>query len=107
MNDLSPTEFYLGQNYPNPFKEKTTIKYCVAYKTKVRITVFNAAGKLIEKLVDEEKNVGTYKTEFSVKCGLTPGGDTTSGNCYLASGTYYYQLKAGNYLAEKEMILLK
>ena len=56
MNDLAPTEFYLGQNYPNPFKDKTIIKYCVAYKTKVKITVFDSQGEMIEKLVDEEQS---------------------------------------------------
>lgn len=107
MNDLIPTEFYLGQNYPNPFKEKTTIKYCVAYKTRVRITVFNDEGEMIEKLVDEEKNVGTHKIEFSAIIGTDSTGNPMSGNRHLGSGTYYYQLKAGNYLAEKEMTLLQ
>ena len=107
MNNLAPTEFYLGQNYPNPFKDKTTIKYCVAYKTRVRITVFDSEGEIIEKLVDEEKNVGTHKIEFSAKCEPASGGNPAYENRNLASGTYFYQLKAGNYLAEKEMILLK
>ncbi|MEJ2618408.1 MAG: hypothetical protein P8Z35_25860, partial [Ignavibacteriaceae bacterium] len=69
MNNLVPVEFYLGQNYPNPFKEKTTIKYCVAYKTRIKITVFNSKGEIIERLVDEEKEAGTYKLEFpSAEC---------------------------------------
>ena len=69
MNNLVPEEFYLGQNYPNPFKEKTTIKYCVAYKTNIKITVFNSKGEIIEKLVDQVKEAGTYKLEFpSVEC---------------------------------------
>ena len=97
MIDIVPTEFYLGQNFPNPFKEKTTIKYCVAYKTRVKITVYNTKGEMIEKLVDEEKNVGTYKIEFN----------HTSGNRHLGPGTYYYQLKVGNYKAEKEMTIIK
>ena len=64
MNDLVPSEFYLSQNYPNPFREKTTIKFCVAYKTKVKLEVFNSEGKLIKKLLDEEKEAGTYEIEF-------------------------------------------
>ena len=55
----------MGQNYPNPFKEKTVIKYCVAYKTRVQIVVYDSEGKLIVKLVDEEKKPGTYEVEFS------------------------------------------
>ncbi len=52
MKELVPSEFYLGQNYPNPFKEKTVIKYCVAYKTRVVLTVYNSDDDVIEKLID-------------------------------------------------------
>ena len=93
MDDLSPTEFYLFQNYPNPFKEKTTIKYCIAYKTKVRLTVFNSKGDLMEKLVDEEKEAGTYKVNFDAS--------------ELSSGIYYYKIESGNFTSVKKMILLK
>lgn len=98
MNDLVPSEFYLGQNYPNPFNEKTMIKYCVAYKTKVQLTVYNSDGKVIEKLVDEDKTPGTYEVEFS--------------NCHscenrnLPDGFYFYCLEAGDYSSEKKMQLL-
>ncbi len=50
MNELVPSEFYLSQNYPNPFNEKTTIKYCVAYKTRVKLTVCSPEGKEIERV---------------------------------------------------------
>ena len=40
MVDLTPSEFYLSQNYPNPFSDKTTIKFCVAYKGKVKLEIF-------------------------------------------------------------------
>jgi hypothetical protein len=99
MEDVIPSEFYLSQNYPNPFSEKTTIKYCVAYKTKVRLAVFDEDGNEIEKLVDEEKNPGTYEIEFNaVTCHSREGGK-------LGEGTYLYSLEAGDYLSEKNMIL--
>ena len=101
MNYLVPDDFYLFQNYPNPFKEKTTIKYCMAYKTKVRISIYNSEGEMIEKLVDEAKEAGTYEVEFSnYKCH---SGESRN----LLKGIYFYQMKAGDYLSEKEMILLK
>ncbi len=55
MNNLVPTELYLGQNYSDSFNEKTTIKYCVAYRTRNQITVFDSEKKIIKQLVDEEK----------------------------------------------------
>ena len=54
-NDLEPMEFYISPNYPNPFKERTKIKYCVAFTTRVKLTVFDSDGKEVIKLVDEEK----------------------------------------------------
>jgi hypothetical protein len=101
VNHLVPTEFYLGQNYPNPFSEKTTIKYCVAYKTSVKLEVFNSEGELIKVLVNEEKDAGTYEIEVSAE------GEKDISAGYLSQGVYMYKLRAGNYLSEKKMILSK
>src|SRR4030065_763848 len=93
MNDLVPSEFYLSQNYPNPFSEKTVIKFCVAYKTKLKLEVFNSKGKLINKLLDEEKEAGTYESEFDA--------------CNLPEGVYMYKLQAANFISTKKMILVR
>ena len=108
MNNLVPSEFYLSQNYPNPFKEKTVIKYCVAYKTRVQLTVYNAEGKVIEKLVDKEKNSGTYEVKFSASSyhsGKSLPCRQTGGN--PEGETFYYRLEAGDYRSEKKMELVK
>jgi hypothetical protein len=91
--ELVPTEFSLGQNYPNPFNDKTIIKYCIAYKSEVTLKVFDSENKLIEILVNEEKEAGTYEMEF-----------------YAANqpaGVYFYQLRADAYVESKKMILLE
>jgi|SRR3972149_10221984 len=93
VDDLVPSEFFLSQNYPNPFSEETTIKFCVAYKTKVKLEVFNSEGKMIKKLLDEEKEAGTYEVELNARG--------------LAEVTYIYQLQAGDFLAMKKMTLLR
>ena len=93
MNDLEPSEFYLGQNYPNPFSEKTTIKFCVAYKAKVKLQVFRPEGEMIKMLIDEEKESGTYEVEF---------------DCFeLDEGIYVYQIQAEKFISVKKMILKK
>ena len=99
MDEVIPFEFFLSQNYPNPFKEKTIIKYCVAYKTRVQITVYDHKGNEIEKLVDEEKQPGTYEVEFSA-CHSRESGN-------LPEGYYFYHLEAGEYRSEKKMLLQK
>ena len=134
MNDLIPPEFYLGQNYPNPFSEKTIIKYCVAYQTKVRITIYDSEGEMIDKLVDEVKEPGTYEVEFSMselkKCdnqvsniqnrvSSLPSREhgirhpvsgiqhRVSSNRHPVFIPLFYQMKAGDYLSEKEMRLVR
>jgi hypothetical protein len=93
MNDLVPSEFYLSQNYPNPFRDTTTIKFCVAYRTKVKLEVFNSEGEMIKTLLDEEKEAGTYGIEFDARG--------------LAEGDYINQLHAGDFLSRKKMTLLR
>jgi hypothetical protein len=100
MNDATPLLFRLGQNYPDPFTEKTRIAYCVAYKTRVRLRVLNSAGEVIDTLVDEEKNPGTYEIDFAARVG--PSGEERN----LASGKYSYRLEVADYSSEKKMRLL-
>jgi hypothetical protein len=105
INHLVPSEFYLGQNYPNPFKEKTVIKYCVAYKSNVQITVYDAEGKEVEKLVNDEQQPGTYQIEFSIchfRKSAIGGGSLPADRQNLQDGYYYYRMKAGEYSSEKK-----
>ena len=98
MENIIPTHFYLSQNYPNPFRETTTIKYCIAYKTKVKLKVYDEEHKEIETLVDEEKDPGTYEVVFNVAQDSSPVKVNTS---------YYYRLEAGDYKFEKEMEIIR
>lgn len=95
-DDLLPSEFFLGQNYPNPFYDKTTIKLCVAHRTRVNLDVFNSDGMLVRTLMNEEKEAGTYQVEFSA-----------GGACDFSEGTYVYRLQAGGYLAVRKMVLIR
>ena len=101
--DLTPSEFYLSQNYPNPFSERTSIKYCVAYKTKVKLEVFDSEGEMIKVLVDEEKEAGTYEVEFST-VGMR---HASSATITLPSVVYSYQLQAGDFLNRMKMTLIR
>ena len=92
MEDILPSDFYLSQNYPNPFQDKTIIKYCVPDKTKIKLEVFNSAGENIAVLVNETKLPGTYQVEL----------DATG----LTSGDYFYRFKASNFIETKKMLLL-
>ena len=101
LNDAIPLTFHLSQNYPNPFRRRTRITYCVAYRTRVRLTVLSSAGEVVETLVDEEKNPGTYEVDFAVCEG--PFREERN----PARGKIRYRMEAGDYSSEKEMDLLE
>jgi len=101
-----PAIFSLEQNYPNPFNPTTKIKFTIPTppessplikgRTKegfVTLKVYDILGNEVVTLVNEQKPAGTYNVEF-VGTGLP-------------SGVYFYQLKAGDYLNTKKMVLLK
>jgi hypothetical protein len=92
-HDLLPAKFYLGQNYPNPFSATTTIKFCLAYKTRVILEVFDSEGMMIQQLLDDEKDPGTYKADFDAS--------------HLSEGVYIYQLQVGDFLSKKKMTVLR
>lgn len=111
FNTASPEDFILYQNYPNPFNPSTIIKYTIPGVTlglssraesrdegsRVQLKVFDVLGRVVTTLVDEYKPAGNYEVEFQ----------SAVGNRQLPSGVYFYQLKAGDFLEAKKMILLK
>ena len=92
MEDIVPTEFQLSQNYPNPFEERTTIKYCVPDKMKIVLEVFNSDGRKVKALINDVKEAGTYKVDFNAN--------------ELVSGEYLYKLETTDFFETKKMILL-
>jgi hypothetical protein len=89
--------FLLYQNYPNPFNPTTTLSFVIGHRSFVTLKVYDVLGNEIATLVDDYKPAGEYEIEFN----------PASGNRNLASGIYFYQLKTGNYIETKKMILIK
>ncbi len=85
--------FALYQNYSNPFNPTTTIKYQIPKPGLVQLKVYDVLGREVTTLVNEEKSSGNYEVIFN--------------GSKLASGVYYYQLKTGEYISTKKMILMK
>ncbi|MFH0735697.1 MAG: T9SS type A sorting domain-containing protein [bacterium] len=81
------------QNYPNPFNPSTTIKYSIPHSNIVTLKVYDVLGKEVANLVNEYKNAGSYEVNFD--------------GSKLSSGTYFYQLKAGQFTETKKLLLLK
>jgi enterochelin esterase family protein len=88
-----PEEYFLSQNFPNPFNPTTTIKYSVPENSLVTLKIFDIIGNEVETLVNEEKSVGWYEIKLNAN--------------NLASGVYFYQIRAGSFIETKKMLLLK
>lgn len=96
--DLLPQEFQLAQNYPNPFNPTTTVKYYVASKSIVNLSVYNILGQRVATLVDREMDAGWQEVQWN--------GTDSDGND-VASGVYFYKMAAGDYVDTKKMLLMK
>jgi hypothetical protein len=92
INDLI-LDYYLSNNYPNPFNPSTKIRYSVPHPSKVTIKVFDVLGNELETLMNEEKPAGTYEITWYAE--------------NLPSGVYFYRIQAGNYVETKKMVLMK
>ena len=90
---IVPQAFALNQNYPNPFNPSTKISWQTPVSGWQTLKVYDVLGNEVATLVNEEKLAGSYEITFDAG--------------KLSSGVYYYQLRAGEFVETKQMILLK
>ena len=88
-----PAQFALDQNYPNPFNPSSEIGYSIPEDAKVTISVYSITGQLIKTIVNEFQNAGFHSVTM----------DAAS----MSSGTYIYQMTAGNYRQTRKLVVLK
>jgi hypothetical protein len=93
-----PRQFMLSQNRPNPFNPSTTVEYAVPSRSHVTITVYNILGQNVRTLVDEDKQAGRYVVDWDGKDG---DGRTAP------TGIYLYQIRSGDFVQAKKMLMLK
>ena len=88
-----PDCYALEQNYPNPFNPTTTIQYQLPEDGHVVLKVYDVLGRGVATLVDETKKAGYQRVAFQAH--------------QLASGVYFYQLRAGSYVSTKKLLMLR
>ena len=86
-------DFALEQNYPNPFNPATSIPYTLERRAHIRLTVHDAAGRMLATLVDGMRDAGRHTVQF----------DAAS----FASGVYYYRLESNGVRMSRKMVLLR
>jgi len=95
-----PKAFALAQNYPNPFNPSTSITFAVGGEesVSVRLSVYDIRGRLVRTLVEGNKTPGSYSLDWD--------GRDSQGRS-VASGIYFYRIKAGVFKQTRKMVLLK
>ncbi|MCK4312574.1 MAG: T9SS type A sorting domain-containing protein [Candidatus Cloacimonetes bacterium] len=85
-------------NYPNPFNPTTMISFSIPEASKVELSIYNIKGQKVKTLVNSKFIKGNHLIIWN--------GNDESGK-QVASGVYFYKLKAGKYTKTKRMILIK
>jgi hypothetical protein len=91
--EINPDKFVLYQNYPNPFNLTTVISYKLTVNSKINVKIYDILGREVATPANGIQQSGEHTVNFNA-----------SG---LSSGVYFYCLKAGNFVTQKSMLLLK
>ena len=83
----------LEQNVPNPFNPRTSIAFTLASEGRVRLDVFDVAGRHVATLVDGVKSAGRHSVAFEASS--------------FSLGIYFYRLEGAAGVAPRKMVLLK
>lgn len=86
-------DYKLYQNFPNPFNPATIISYKINQSGFVSLKVYNLVGQVVSVLVNENKEAGTYSTQFDAS--------------ELSAGIYLYKLQVNGFTSVKRMTLIK
>jgi hypothetical protein len=93
-----PLQYQLLQNYPNPFNPVTIISFEIPHQEQVRLFIYNILGQKVKILTEEVYQAGRHRLEWD---GTGEAGEK------LASGIYFMQLRAGEFIQNRRMVLLK
>jgi parallel beta-helix repeat protein len=89
----TPRSFFLNQNFPNPFNPSTIIRYEISQLAFVKVELFDVLGRTVKTLVDEEQEAGIHEVVLDASA--------------LSSGTYFYRMRAANFVSSRKCLVLK
>jgi len=98
-----PMKTQLLPNYPNPFNPETWIPYHLAYDTDAKLSIYDTKGVLVRQFDLGHQSAGFYtdKSRAVYWDGHNERGES------VASGTYDYQFRAGDYTESRRLVIVK
>ena len=96
--DDQKTELNLDQSYPNPFTPSTTMRYSLPERSRVRLSVYDVAGREVAVLQDDVLAAGPHEVRWD---GIDDEGRA------LAAGAYFVRLEAGGETRTSKVLLVR
>ena len=93
-----PQNYYLHSNYPNPFNPITTLRYELPGQAQVTLTVYDLMGREVTQLVNTTQEAGYRSVQWNA---------TDMHGKPVSAGVYLYQIRAGEFIQTRKMVLLK
>lgn len=92
-NGELPSEYNLAQNFPNPFNPVTTIAYQLPQSGRVSLIVYDLLGAEVATLVNSVQSAGIHSVRWNA--------------ANVASGIYFYRLRAGSFTQTRKLVVIK
>jgi hypothetical protein len=93
-----PITFTLHQNYPNPFNPITSLRYDLLEQAQVILTVYDLMGREVTQLVNTNQEAGFKSVQWNA---------TDFFGNPVSAGVYFHQIRAGEFVQTRKMVLLK
>ncbi|MDZ7724708.1 MAG: GEVED domain-containing protein [candidate division KSB1 bacterium] len=95
---IAVDQYWISDNYPNPFNPSTVIEYRLPEASFVHLEIYDINARLITTLVSQSQGSGRYRVEWDA---------TNNAGASVSSGTYFYRFRAGDVTQNGSMIYMK
>jgi agmatine/peptidylarginine deiminase len=93
-----PGPVRLHPNAPNPFNPSTTFRFDLKYPERVELFVYDSGGRLVRRLVEGERAAGSHEAVWD---------GTDDAGREVASGVYFYRLRAAGIAYARPAVLVR
>lgn len=99
LDVITPDDYVIEQNFPNPFNPSTTVRFSIPTNKNVSLNVYDVNGQLVKRLIDNQNlKKGSYEYVWN---------GTNQAGSKVATGTYFCRLEWGNFSKSIKMLLVK
>lgn len=97
-NESIPKDYYLSQNFPNPFNQHTSINFELPYPENIELLIFNSLGQKTKTLISAVHPAGRFRVVWD---------GTNEQGREVVSGIYWCTLRAGEFWIQRKIVFLK